>query len=68
MRLNPEELLRLRQLGLALQRARVALAQAQCAWDEAVLEIEQAYGVVGKQVQVDIATGELTVEGEGKAP
>lgn len=68
MRLKPEELLRLRRLGLALQRARVALAQAQYAWDEAVLEIEQAYGVVGKQVQVDIASGELTVEEEGESP
>ncbi|MFN3975161.1 MAG: hypothetical protein ACK4K2_07830 [Dehalococcoidia bacterium] len=68
MRLKPEELLRLRRIGLALQGARAALAQAQYAWDEAVLEIEQAYGVVGKQVRVDIATGELTVEGDGGSP
>lgn len=68
MRLKQDDLLRLRRLQVALGRARVHLAQAQQEWDEAVLAIEEAYGVVGQQVRVDIATGELTVEGKGQTP
>ncbi|MCS7206576.1 MAG: hypothetical protein NZ951_01365 [Dehalococcoidia bacterium] len=60
MRLAPQDLVRLRRLHLAVQEARVRLAQAQVEWDKAVEEIEEAYGLVGTRAQVDIATGEIT--------
>ncbi|GBD10986.1 hypothetical protein HRbin23_00636 [bacterium HR23] len=68
MRLKAQDLLRLRRLHLALQRAKVALAHAQADWEEAVAEIEEAYGLVGRRVQVDIATGEIQVEEALKTP
>lgn len=68
MRLKPEDLLHLRKLHWALQGVGVALAQAQQDWDEAVLALEEAYGVVGQQMRLDRATGELTIEGEGQRP
>lgn len=66
--LSARELYRLRRLKLEAER-QALLAQLKENWLQALLlELELKYELIGKQAQVDIASGCITLQEESREP
>ena len=62
MKLSSEDLYQLRKARLLAEKRALAAQQAEQAYRELLLEVEQKYGVLGRATRIDLSLGEIVGE------